>query len=73
LKRACDILLEVLPENRLCGVARNIGREGQSFSLMALGLLRDFDAEMTDTLFIGNSRTRKLGGRMVTPRGYIDE
>jgi precorrin-3B methylase len=66
-------LLEVLPENRLCGAARNIGRNGETFSLMTLALLRDFEAEMTDTLFIGNSRTRKLGGRMVTPRGYIDE
>lgn len=29
LKRACDILLRVLPEERLCGIVRNIGREGQ--------------------------------------------
>ena len=30
LKRACDILLRDLPDSRLCGIARNIGRAGKA-------------------------------------------
>ena len=33
LKRACDILLRFLPENRLCGIARNIRRAGGAENL----------------------------------------
>lgn len=72
LRAACEILLESIPGNRLCGIARNIGREGESISLMALAELHEIQADMTDTVFIGNASTRKIGGRMITPRGYRD-
>ncbi len=72
LRRACDILLETLQQDRVCGVARNIGREGQSCYLTTLGELRETEAGMTDTVFIGSSRTRNINGRMVTARGYND-
>ena len=70
LRDACDLLLTILPADRLCGIARNIGREGQSITLLTLCELRDFKANMEDTVFIGNLTTKKIGGRMVTPRGY---
>lgn len=70
LRDACDILLETLPTNRLCGIARNIGRAGQSTALMTLGELRTIQADMTETIFIGNAQTRQIKERMVTPRGY---
>jgi precorrin-3B C17-methyltransferase len=70
LRRACEILLETLPESRPCGIARNIGRDGQSVSILTLGELRDRQGDMHETVFIGNSQTRNIGGRMVTPRGY---
>ena len=72
LRRACDILLRTLPEDRICGVVRNIGREGQEQTVLTLGELRDFDADMFCTLFIGNAQTRSIAGKMVTPRGYRD-
>lgn len=72
LRRACDILLRRLPAERPCGVARNIGREGESGSLMTLGALRDAQVDMFCTVFIGNSMTRVIGGKLVTPRGYRD-
>ena len=72
LRIACDILLEQFPESRLCGIARNIGREEQSISLLTLGELRQTRVDMTTTIFIGNSQTKRIGGRMVTPRGYRD-
>ena len=70
LRDACGILLKALPADRLCGIARDIGREGQSISLLTLGELREMQADMHETVFIGNSATKKIGGRMVTPRGY---
>ena len=72
LRRACDILLEALPPQRLCGVARNIRRSGESAQVMTLGKLRDFPADMFCTVFIGNSQTRTIGELLVTPRGYRD-
>ena len=72
LKRACGILLRVLPGDRPCGVARNIGRTGEGYALMDLSALERFDADMFCTVFVGNSQTRVIGGRLVTPRGYRD-
>ena len=72
LRRACDVLLQVLPEDRPCGVARNIGREGESRRYFTLGQLRDAEVDMFCTVFVGNEMTRMIGGRMVTPRGYRD-
>jgi precorrin-3B C17-methyltransferase len=73
LGAACDILLETLPEGRICGIARNIGREGESVSLTTLGELRSVQAGMADTVFIGNSSARIINGRMVAPRGYFND
>ncbi|MCF0150111.1 MAG: precorrin-3B C(17)-methyltransferase [Firmicutes bacterium] len=70
LKNACDILLRVLPEDRICGVARNIAREGEQAQLMTLGQLRTAHIDMFCTVFIGNSMTTVINGKMVTPRGY---
>ena len=73
LKRACEILLRRLPADRLCGVVRNIGREGESARLLTLAALRDdTEADMFSTVFVGNAQTRVIGGKLVTPRGYRD-
>ena len=70
LQKAADILLETLPPERICGLARNIGREGESARTCTLKELRDAEADMFTTVFIGNSKTTLINGRMVTPRGY---
>lgn len=72
LQKACDILLRTLPGDRPCGVARNIGREGEGRELTTLAQLRNFPADMFCTAFVGNSQTRVIGGQLVTPRGYRD-
>ena len=72
LRRACEILLRTLPEDRPCGIARNIGREGQGRELLTLNQLKDAKVDMFCTVFIGNSATKLIGGEMVTPRGYRD-
>jgi len=70
LKRACDILLKEMDSSTVCGLARMIGREGESYRLLDLQTLRDAEADMFTTVFIGSSQTRNIAGRMVTPRGY---
>lgn len=72
LRRACDVLLQsgCMKEDRICGVVRNIGRDGQERRIMTLGSLRDYPADMFTTVYIGNSTTRRIGDYMVTPRGY---
>lgn len=72
LRRACEILLRDLPEDRICGISRNIGRDGEAEVVLTLGALKDFPADMFCTAFIGNSMTRVISGKMVTPRGYRD-
>ena len=70
LKRACDILLKEMDSSTVCGLARMIGREGESYRLLDLQTLRDAEADMFTTVFIGSTQTREIAGRMVTPRGY---
>ncbi len=70
LKRACDILLDVLPADRICGTVENIGRDGEEAKLYTLEELRGAQVNMFTTVFIGNSMTKEIAGRMVTPRGY---
>ena len=71
LRRAVDILLaHGKAPDTLCGWVRNIGREGTDHALLTLEQLRDFQADMFTTVFIGNRTTKAIDGRMVTPRGY---
>ncbi|WP_028518076.1 precorrin-3B C(17)-methyltransferase [Ruminococcus flavefaciens] len=70
LCNACDIILEYRPSDTVCGYVRNIGRDGQESRVLTLGELRDTQVDMFTTVFIGNSETKVIGGKMVTPRGY---
>ncbi len=73
LSHACEVLLEILPEDRVCGIARNIGRDGESKEVMTLSELKTAQADMFSTVFIGNSSTEKIEDMMVTKRGYESE
>ena len=70
LKRACGILLESRDPQNACGWVKNIGREGQESRVMTLSELMEEKVDMFTTVFIGNSSTRVMGGKLVTPRGY---
>ena len=72
LKRACDILMAAgKSPDTICGYVQNIGREGEQGTITTLGALRDTQVDMFTTVFIGSSQTKLLGGKMVTPRGYL--
>ena len=72
LRKACGMILEYLKPETVCGIVRNIGRDGESYEILSLERLQDTQADMFTTVFIGNSNTMELNGRMVTPRGYKD-
>ena len=70
LRRACEIVLRHASPDTVCGVVRNIGREGEEMHVMTLKELADYPADMFTTVFIGNAQTKVVEGRMITPRGY---
>ena len=71
LARACDLLLEYVSPDRVCGLVKNIGRAGEEWSVLSLAQLRNTPVDMFTTVFIGNSATGTIRGKMVTPRGYL--
>ena len=72
LKKACELMLQHKSPDTVCGIVKNIGREGESSQIMTLDELKDTQVDMFTTVFIGNSQTRNIKGKMVTPRGYRD-
>lgn len=70
LQKACDLMMTYKSSETVCGIVGNIGRDGETDTVMTLKELRDTKVDMFTTVFIGNSQTVKIGGKMVTPRGY---
>ena len=70
LEKACDILLESMSPDTVCGWVRNIGRDGQEHRIMTLGEMKYEKVDMFTTVFIGNRDTKCTNGFMVTGRGY---
>ena len=70
LKNACEIVMRYRSRETVCGIAENIGREGETSCVMTLAELAEAKTNMFTTVFIGNSSTKNISGKMVTPRGY---
>jgi cobalt-precorrin 5A hydrolase/precorrin-3B C17-methyltransferase len=70
LGKTRDILLEHRPPDTPVGVVKNAYREGQDVSLTDLSSLSPEDVDMLTIVVVGNSQTKVVVGRMVTPRGY---
>lgn len=70
LRRACDFILQSRAGETPCGTAHSIGRTGEHGELCTLSELRDKQVDMFTTVIIGNSQTKVINGRLVTPRGY---
>jgi len=71
LGKTRDILLEHRPPDTPVGVVKNAYREGQDVSLTDLSSLSPEDVDMLTIVVVGNSQTKVVVGRMVTPRGYL--
>ena len=70
LKKACLCMMEYKKEDTVCGIVKNIGREGECMKILSLKELSETDVDMFTTVFVGNGETRIIGDKMVTPRGY---
>lgn len=71
LQKACDIMLENGADlGRACGYVENIGREGTKATCCTLEELRNTQVNMFTTVFIGNSQSKIINGKLITPRGY---
>ena len=70
LQKACDLMMQYKSSETVCGTVTNIGREGEEGKVLTLKELRDTEVDMFTTVFIGNSQTKNINGKMVTPRGY---
>ena len=70
LKEACEFLLNYIEKDRICAVARNIGRDDESYEIMSLIKLKDTSVDMFSTVFIGSTKSVEINGKFVTRRGY---
>lgn len=70
LMKACDLVLNYTSPDTICGIVENIGRPGEFVKTCTLKELREISVNMFTTVFIGNSQTELIGGKMITPRGY---
>lgn len=70
LQKACDLMMQHKSPETVCGTVQSIGRDGQTMQVMTLKELRDTQVDMFTTVFIGNSQTKEINHKMVTPRGY---
>jgi precorrin-3B C17-methyltransferase len=70
IKEAQALLLQYRHRNTVVGIARNVGREGESVTITTLGGMLRYKIDMLTVLIIGNSTTTLCAGAMVTPRGY---
>ena len=71
LSKACDYIMESQSPDTVCGIVGNIGRDGENMKVMTLKELKETKVDMFTTVFIGNSQTKVINGKMVTPRGYV--
>ena len=70
LEKACDLMMRYKAPETVCGLVENIGRDGEAMRVLTLQELKKTKVDMFTTVFVGNSQTKKIGGKMVTPRGY---
>lgn len=70
LYKACECMLLHKAEDTPCGYVKNIGRDGEEYKIMTLDQLKDEKVDMFTTVIIGNSQTKVINNKLVTPRGY---
>ncbi|MDQ3965039.1 MAG: precorrin-3B C(17)-methyltransferase [Actinomycetota bacterium] len=73
LGKAREILLEHRPPDTPVGIVKDAYRPTQEITLTDLFSLRPEDVDMLTVVVVGNSQTRLVAGRMVTPRGYLGD
>ena len=70
LNKACEQMLLFKSPQTKCGYVKNIGRDGETYQLCTLEELKDRQVDMFTTVVVGNSQTKIINNKLVTPRGY---
>ncbi|WP_059009439.1 precorrin-3B C(17)-methyltransferase [Streptomyces specialis] len=70
LPKALELLAGHRAPDTPVGVVRNASRPDESWALTTLAALDPGTVDMMTVVLVGNSATRVVAGRMVTPRGY---
>ncbi|MFF9506005.1 precorrin-3B C(17)-methyltransferase [Streptomyces sp. NPDC014724] len=70
LPKALSILSEHREAATPVGVVRNASRPDESSRVTSLAALDPAAVDMMTVVTVGNTATREIAGRMVTPRGY---
>ncbi|MEQ8152058.1 MAG: precorrin-3B C(17)-methyltransferase [Smithellaceae bacterium] len=70
LKEAVAILLNCRPGSTPVGIVTDAGRPGEKIVLASLDKLLEADINMTSIIIVGNSTSKIIDGKFITPRGY---
>ncbi|MGW4301395.1 precorrin-3B C(17)-methyltransferase [Streptomyces sp. NPDC004646] len=70
LPKALTVLAEHRAPSTPVGVVRNASRPDESSRVTTLAALDPASVDMMTVVTVGNTATREIAGRMVTPRGY---
>ncbi|MCW3491481.1 precorrin-3B C(17)-methyltransferase [Dethiobacter alkaliphilus] len=71
LEVARNVVLKHRAKETPLGLVKDCCRAGEAKQVTTLGDMNIEDVDMTTTVIIGNSQTKVLNGRMITPRGYV--
>lgn len=70
LEKAHEILLKYRSKNTPIGIVQNAGRKKEQVTVTTLEDMLNYRIDMATTIIVGNSKTRLIKGKIVTPRGY---
>jgi precorrin-3B C17-methyltransferase len=70
INQARNIILEFRSLQTPVGIVSGAFRADETVIISDLQHFLDFNIDMNTTLIVGNSQTKIVGGRMITPRGY---
>lgn len=73
LELALDLIRKYRDPETPVGMVRNAMRESQSVRISELAKLDPSEVDMLSILVVGNSQTRVIRDKMVTPRGYMEK
>ena len=71
LDKALNMIRKYRSGHTPTGIVRNAAREGESIDLTTISRMNESQVDMLSIILIGNSKTRIMGEKMVTPRGYM--
>lgn len=73
IMRLKELFLQLRNPHTPVGIARQTSRKEEELKIIPLEYLQSNMADMFTLIIIGNSQTRSLNGKLITPRGYYNQ